>query len=211
MLSEKELETLKERLRNEFSDYIEKGGGKNYRYHHLTSVHQYAKKLAKNIDNTDNEVIEVAALFHDIGRTKDIEEDYLDPFESHEGHDEQGAEIVSQYIDDILNKEQVNKVEQIIANHHSEPETLEGKIVQDADHLYSYGVHDLWRMIHYSAQTEREIDELPEYFWKQLVSRRAEELETFHFNKSQEVAQKRLIKYQETIRQFQDEIEGTDF
>ncbi|MFT4868578.1 MAG: putative nucleotidyltransferase with HDIG domain [Colwellia polaris] len=212
MLTGEELQTLKERLRKEFSDYIEKGGGKNFRYHHLTSVRKYALKLADNVDEeVDIRVLEAAALFHDIGRSEDIEDGFLDPFENHEGHDEQGAEIVPEYIDDVLDKEKVEKVKKLIQNHHSEPETLEGKILQDADHLYSYGVHDLWRMIHYSSQTEREIDELPGYFWEELVPRRAEEIETFNFDKTREVAEKRLIRYQEAVRQFQDEIEAEDF
>jgi putative nucleotidyltransferase with HDIG domain len=212
MLSEEEVETLKERLKEEFSDYTEKAGGKNFRYHHLTSVHDYALEIADNIDEeVDLTVLQAAALFHDIGRKEDIEDGYMDPFEGHEGHDERGAELVSEYIDDILDEEQVERVEKIIRNHHSEPETLEGRVLQDADHLYSYGVHDLWRMIHYSAQTEREIDELPEYFWEELVPQRAEELETFNFDKTREVAEKRLIKYQEAVRQFRDEIDAEDF
>jgi putative nucleotidyltransferase with HDIG domain len=212
MLSEEEVETLKERLKEEFSDYTEKAGGKNFRYHHLTSVHDYALEIADNIDEeVDLTVLQAAALFHDIGRKEDIEDGYMDPFEGHEGHDERGAELVSEYIDDILDEEQVERVEKIIRNHHSEPETLEGRVLQDADHLYSYGVHDLWRMIHYSAQTEREIDELPEYFWEELVPQRAEELETFNFDKTREVAEKRLIRYQEAVRQFRDEIDAEDF
>lgn len=212
MLSEDQVSELKNRLRKEFSDYIEKAGGKNFRYHHLTSVHDYALEIAESTDKEINlTVLQAAALFHDIGRTQDIEDGYMDPFEGHDGHDERGAKIVSDYIDDVLNEEEVEKVEKLIRNHHSEPETIEGKVLQDADHLYSYGVHDLWRMIHYSAQTEREIDGLPEYFWKELVPRRAEELETFHFNKTREVAEKRLIKYQEAVRQFQDEIDAEDF
>lgn len=212
MLSEREVETLKERLKEEFSDYTEKAGGKNFRYHHLTSVHDYALEIADSIDEeVDLTVLQAAALFHDIGRKEDIEDGYMDPFEGHEGHDERGAELVSEYIDDVLDEEQVERVEKIIRNHHSEPETLEGRVLQDADHLYSYGVHDLWRMIHYSAQTEREIDELPEYFWEELVPQRAEELETFNFDKTREVAEKRLIKYQEAVRQFRDEIDAEDF
>lgn len=212
MLSDSQVAELKQRLREEFSNYTEKAGGKNFRYHHLTSVHDYALEIADSInEDVDLTVLQAAALFHDIGRTEDIEDGYMDPFEGHEGHDERGAELVSEYIDDILDEEQVEQVEKIIRNHHSEPETLEGEILQDADHLYSYGVHDLWRMIHYSAQTEREIDELPEYFWEELVPQRAEELETFNFNKTREVAEKRLMKYQEAVRQFQDEIDAEDF
>lgn len=212
MLTDDQVSELKQRLRQEFSDYTEKAGGKNFRYHHLTSVHNYTLEIADSINQDVNlTVLQIAALFHDIGRKEDIENGYMDPFEGHEGHDERGAELVSNYIDDILNEEQVEKVEQLIRNHHSEPETVEGRILQDADHLYSYGVHDLWIMIHYSAQTEREIDGLPEYFWEELVPRRSNELETFNFDKTREVAEKRLIKYQEAVRQFQDEIEGKDF
>lgn len=214
MLEETELEELKERLGEEFSDYYEKSGGKNYRYYHLKSCRKHVLRLIE-VDEVsekefDGEVVEVAALFHDIGRKEDIEEGEMDPFEGHEGHAERGGQIVQEYIQDVIGKEKAEAVRKIVRNHHSEPETLEGRIVQDVDLLTNYGVSDLWRMIHFSSEEERTMQEAFEYFWDTHVPRCLERLEEFNFEVSRRWARERLIKQQETVQRMEKEFEAED-
>ena len=101
MLDPGEVGKFKERLREEFSEYYEFAGGKNYRYHHLVSTHRHVKKIMDSgeLENFsfDEEVVETAALFHDIGRKMDIEDGEMDPIKNHEGHAERGAQIVMEY------------------------------------------------------------------------------------------------------------------
>lgn len=211
MLEEKELEELKKRLENEFSGYKEIAGGKNYRFIHLEAVHKLVKKLSKEIDEElDGKVLEIAALYHDIGRAEDIEDGLMDPFEGHEGHDTRGAEKVEKYVKDITTPDQLEKIEKIIRNHHSEAETTEGKIVQDADKLSNFGVNNLWRQIHYASQHDLEISESIDYFWDEAVDEYKRQIGRMYFEISRKKAEARLERHKQAIEDIQMEMDAED-
>ena len=213
-LSDEEFEFLKQKLRDEFSDYYELAGGKDYRFHHLIRTHRYVLKLVERPEINDLDfdlrVLEVASLFHDIGRKEDIEEGFLDPIEAHEGHAETGEEIVEDFISDILSDKDVSKVKEVIGNHHSEPEKVETKILQDADTLGFFGPMNIWRMIHYASDKERELEETFEYFWTEGRRQKQEKLESLHFESSKRIARRRLQKFEETMNEIEKEHYGED-
>lgn len=213
MLTEKQVEKLKSGLKEAFSDYYELAGGKNFRYHHLVRCHRYARKLMEveeiRKEDFDPEVVEVATLFHDIGRSEDIEDGFLDPIEEHEGHAEKGEELVEEYID-ILEEEKMEKVKKIIGNHHSEPSCVEGKIMQDADSIGKFGALDIWRLIHYASDTERPLHETYEYFWDTLVEKNSDKLDDLNFEHSRKVAKQRLESYKEVMSRIEEEDLGED-
>ncbi|MFB6114866.1 MAG: HD domain-containing protein [Candidatus Nanohalobium sp.] len=214
MLSDQEIDELKEKLEEAFSDYYELAGGKNYRYHHLVRTHRYVKKLIKREEvqglEFDPEVVEVAALFHDIGRKEDIEDGYLNPMDEDGEHADRGAEIVSGYIEEFLDEEQVEKVEKVIGNHHSRPETVEGEIVQDCDALSNFGINNMWRMIHYSADKERTVDESLEYFWDEALDAYREKLQDFNLEVAKLIAKERVVRHQETVLEMEKEVKAED-
>lgn len=211
-LEEKEIKVLKERLKEEFSGYSEFAGGKNYRYQHLETTHKHVCKFEERLDvEVDKKVLEIAALYHDIGRVKDIEDGEMDPFEGNEGHAEQGARIVKEYVSDFVTEEQLEKIEEIIENHHSEASTTEGKIVQDADKVSNFGVFNLWRQIHYASQHEHSLDESLSYFWDEAVSQFEEHIEEMHFGMTEELAKKRLDKHKDTVGEIEREVNAEDF
>lgn len=214
MFTEDEREELKSILADQFPDFYELAGGKNYRYHHLLRVHRYALKLMEHDElrgeEFDPEVVEAAALFHDVGRKEDIEDGYMDPFEGHDGHPERGAEKVGELLEEFLSDAQVEKVETVIRNHHSEPETAEGKLLQDADSLGIFGVMNIWRMVHYSADNERTLEEMFGYFWGSALEDYAGRLENLHFDVTRRTARKRLAKYQRLVSDMEQEHSGSD-
>lgn len=204
-------EDLERKVRQEFSDYRELAGGKNYRYHHLISVRDCAMKIAQKIEReVDLEVLETAALLHDIGRSKDIEDGYLDPMETKEGHPERGAEIIDEYVPETLSSDQVEHVREIVRNHHSEPESVEGRIVQDADKLFKFGVHDLWRMFHYACEKEREMEPTFDYFYEEYLDDAEGYFEKFHFEVSESAAHRRLENLKEAVSKMETELKGED-
>ena len=210
-LKEEELEVLKERLKEEFSGYSEIAGGKNYRYQHLETTHKHVCKFEERLDvEVDKKVLEIAALYHDIGRVKDIEDGEMDPFEGNEGHAEHGAKIVGEYVSDFVTEEQLEKIKEIIENHHSEASTTEGKMVQDADKVSNFGVFNLWRQIHYSSQHDRTLDESLSYFWDETVSQFEEHIEEMHFEMIEDLAKRRLEKHKGTISEIEKEITAED-
>lgn len=212
VLKDEHLQELKERLEKEFSGYSEVAGGKDYRFQHLETTHKLACKLEdKLVVKVDRKVLEIAALYHDIGRIKDIEDGEMDPFEGHEGHAEYGADIVEEYVSDIVSEEQLERIEKVIKNHHARALTTEGKIVQDVDKVSNFGVFNLWRQIHYAAQHEHSLDESLDYFWNTAVEEFEEHIKEMHFEETEELARRRLEKHKEAIRQMEREIEAEDF
>lgn len=212
-MEEEKLEELKSRLKQVFSDYYEEAGGWEYRYHHLVRARRYAEKLVEAADledEVDQEVVEFAALFHDIGRKEDIEDGHLDPMETREGHAETGAEIVEEHVADLVSPKKLEKIETVIRNHHSEPETVEGKIVQDADDLGKFSSIDLWRLVHYASDNERTLEETFEYFHNELAPDNEQIIDELYLEKSKEVAEERLEKYRQTMKQMEEEALGDD-
>ena len=209
------MKLVKDRLEDAFSDYYELAGGKEFRYHHHISVHRYALELMSRPEiedkNFDREVVELAALSHDIGRAEDIEDGRMSPFEGHEGHGERGAEIVADYIADLVDEETLEHVKTIIRNHvDSKPESVEGKIVQDADLLFKFGVHDTWRMFHYASEKDEDIEEKIEYFYEGKNPKLKKEIEKFHFELTRQIAEKRSNKLKETMEIFERHLKGED-
>ena len=205
------IEELKERCKNEFSGYSELAGGKNYRYHHQENVRKIADALADKIEeDVDRKVLNIASLFHDIGRAEDIEDGELNPFSSSEGHGPRGAKIVEKYISDFVTEEELEKIEKIIRNHHAEPETVEGKVLQDADELSSYGANDTWRQFHFSAQKGRELSESLEYFWNEAVEEYENRLDLFRLPEAREAAKQRLERHKQVMKNIEKETNAED-
>ena len=208
---DEELEKLKEKLKEEFSGYTETAGGKNYRFQHLETTHRLVCKLGDKLDvGVDRKVLEISALYHDIGRIQDIEDGEMDPFEGHEGHAERGAEVVEDYISELVSEQQLEKIREVIRNHHSEASTVEGEIVQDADKVSNFGVFNLWRQIHYASQHGRTLKESLDYFWSTAVNDFEEHIEEMHFEETEQLAKKRLEKHKEAITEMEREINAED-
>jgi HD superfamily phosphodiesterase len=168
-------------------------------------------KLEKEIDiEVDRKVLEIAALYHDIGRIKDIEDGEMDPFDGHECHAEHGSRIVDRYIEEFVSESQLEKIIEIVGNHHSWASTLEGKLVQDADKLSNFGVFNLWRQIDYAAQNEKEIQESLYYFWEDAVKQFNQHIEEMHFERTKNLAEKRLEWHKTTMSIMEKEINAED-
>jgi putative nucleotidyltransferase with HDIG domain len=208
---DEELEKLKEKLKEEFSGYTETAGGKNYRFQHLETTHRLVCKLGDKLEvDVDRKVLEISALYHDIGRIQDIEDGEMDPFEGHEGHAERGAEVVEDYISELVSEQQLEKIREVIGNHNSEASTIEGEIVQDADKVSNFGVFNLWRQIHYASQHGRTLKESLDYFWSTAVNDFEEHIEEMHFEETEQLAKKRLEKHKEAITEMEREINAED-
>jgi HD superfamily phosphodiesterase len=162
-------------------------------------------------DDFDKEVVELAALFHDIGRAEDIEDRKMSPFEGHEGHGKRGAESVHDYIGDLVDDETLEHVKNIIRNHvDSEPESLEGKLVQDADLLFKFGVHDFWRGFHYASENHEDIEERLEYIKQKQLLRKKKEKEKLQYDISKDIAARRIEEREETMKQLEMQLRGAD-
>jgi HD superfamily phosphodiesterase len=92
---------------------------------HVKCVVDLSLKIAEKVPCADKEIIEVAAWWHDVARTLPGD------------HAEKSAELAKNFlIENGESKEFATKVYKAICNHSwhaEEPETIEGKIIRDAD------------------------------------------------------------------------------
>ena len=113
---------------------------------HILPVITLAKTISKEFKNVDDEVVEFAALFHDIACV----ENYADNYDNHH---EIGAEIAAKIIGDALPIEKVLAIQECIRTHRGSVKSLnksnEAIIVADADaivHFQTIGYILEWRI-----------------------------------------------------------------
>lgn len=113
---------------------------------HTRRVCELSKKLGKG-ENADLEVLELAALLHDVGVHKDRKK-----------HAEKSADIAK---DILKNYDRKEKVIDCIKSHRfgksPEPKSIETKVLQDADMLDAIGAIGIIRAAYFSGINERPV------------------------------------------------------
>lgn len=105
---------------------------------HIVRVYDWCRELAKNYPETDLNVLKISAYWHDVGRR----------FESKEkdDHNLKSAQKVEKYLKkEGASEEFISKVKYNVLNHSFkyQPETIEGKILHDADKLAFLSDHEI--------------------------------------------------------------------
>lgn len=100
---------------------------------HFVPVREYSLDLAKNFENVDLEVLELAAWLHDIGSI----------IQGRENHHITGAEIAGKKLKELnYPAEKIEKVKQCIFSHRGSQEisrlSIEEQILADADALSAF-------------------------------------------------------------------------
>ncbi|MFB6203505.1 MAG: HD domain-containing protein [Candidatus Nanohaloarchaea archaeon] len=211
-LDEEEREALRRKLREEFPEHVEETGGENFRIEHSLRVHRYVVKLMQRDEirelGPDGRVVEAAALLHDVGKAEEVEEGVMNS--DGDRHAREGAPRAGELASGILDRAGIELLEQVVRNHHSEPETVEGKVLQDADELGKFGVLDVWRMVTYASEHGETFQDVRDYFWDHYVGKKEEMIEDLEFECSREVARQRLDRYRELVEEMELERRGED-
>ena len=149
---------------------------------HVERVVRLAKYIAER-EGADVEVVVTAAKLHDIARGE-------------KNHAIKGAEIARKILSD-RDPEFVERVAHCIEAHSFssgvEPETLEAKVLSDADKLDAIGAIGVARAFLYSGEKGRSIEETLEHFEKKLLKLR----DHLYTGTAKEIAEKRhrFLKY----------------
>lgn len=129
-----------------------------YIYYHGLRTAKLAVELRKmldEIDNTKDNEIYVASLFHDISKG-------IEP------HGVNGSILVQQILKEECSPEELVDIAEIIRCHNlrnsDEDWSKHIKIVQDADMLDHMGTMDVWLNFIYQAYDEKSVDESIEFF-----------------------------------------------
>lgn len=179
-------------------------------------MHQLALRLAEKED-ADEEVVEAAVFLHDIGRAKE-DDGKID------NHAEWGAEKAAEILEELdYSSNFIEEVQHCIRSHRyskpPEPESIEAKVLSDADNLDALGASGIARTFTYGGEHESVIAD-PELPAEQDES---EEGETSlnHLEKKilnlksrmyteagKEIAEDRHEYVEEFVNRFKDEMNG---
>jgi putative nucleotidyltransferase with HDIG domain len=124
-------------------------GGYGYEFYHGLRVMKLSKEIAESeelrMEKINEKCLLVGALFHDVGKAMDSD-----------NHAEAGVEFTKKNLSHLLDEHELAVVSEIIRQHcQKRKETVEARIVSDADCIDHVGVMDVWRMFHYSAFERR--------------------------------------------------------
>ncbi len=156
---------------------------------HSESVAAAAKEIARSIGFEDFDILELCAFWHDAARTRGLEP-----------HEEAGAVMAR---DDLLSRgaseEEANRAYEGIRFHKSSanPETVEGKIIRDADKLDIFNV-ERWKKCAEAGWTKEYIGDL-----LKTVETRGKYPDAFSYNYTKDQFKKRLpefLAYYESIK-----------
>ncbi len=127
---------------------------------HVKSVENLSEKLAEE-EGADQKIVKASVLLHDIGRKKEDEGEI-------ENHAEWGAEKAQEILEGFGYDEGfIEEVKHCVMSHRyskdPEPETLEAKVLSDADNLDALGATGIARTFTYGGEHGRVIadPELP--------------------------------------------------
>jgi len=129
---------------------------------HVMRVYNLCLKIAKYEQNVDLEVLKLAALLHDIARSK---EDFDETGKIR--HEMEGAKMAEEILTKFnFSKEKIKKIKECIISHrfrgNDEPKTIEAKILFDADKLDVIGATGIARTFisvgMYKQKIHRDVD-----------------------------------------------------
>lgn len=127
---------LIKQIENEAKKYFQKASG-CHDWTHVERVRALALKIGKK-EKADSGVLELAALLHDIGRCEEMQS------KGKICHAEKGSELADKILINYgLSQEVIQNIKHCIITHRHlnsyEPDTIEAKVLYDADKLDSIG------------------------------------------------------------------------
>ncbi|MDD3263140.1 MAG: HD domain-containing protein [Candidatus Absconditabacteria bacterium] len=201
-----------------------------HNFDHVTRVYNLALLLAKDED-VDLDVIKAAALLHDIGGKKEVD----DPTGKTD-HAIESAKMAEPILEELnYTKDQIKHIQNCIISHRyrtdNKPETLEAKIVFDADKLETVGAIGIARAFVWvgrnNAHIFRKVN-IDEYAKENLggkINGRIQDktkhspqinwetkdkyiLDYLHTDKAKEIAKERIKFYKDFFERLENEIDG---
>ncbi len=190
---------LIERTREYASHFFEREG--THGFSHVERVFNLCLHIGKE-EGADLEVLALAALLHDVAR----------PLESAgkvEDHAAEGSRIARHFLRSIgYSEEKVEAVAHAIEAHRfsrgPEPETLEAKILSDADKLDAIGAIGVARVFMYSGEHGRSIEDSLAHFEEKILKLR----DLMYTKTAKRLAEERHRFTVEFIERIRREIEG---
>ena len=154
-----------QKLINDAIDYMAGLLGGNSGGHdssHSVRVYENALKIAETEPSCDMTVVALASILHDV--------------DDHKLFDSKDNDNARKFLEDKgIQKEKIEEIVRVInsvsfsKNRGKKPETLEGKIVQDADRLDALGAIGIARTFAYGGEHGRSIEDSVRHFYDKLL------------------------------------------
>ena len=177
-----------------FVDDLFSGNSDGHDAKHTMRVYSNALKIAQN-EECDLFVVELSALLHDVDDHKLFDstdnENARDFLRDHKVDEETIERICS-----VINSVSFSK------NRGKRPDTIEGKIVQDADRLDAIGAIGVARTFSYGGKHGRSIEDSVSHFYDKLLLLK-DELNT---NTAREIAEERHKFMESFIEELNEEL-----
>jgi len=154
-----------DKLKNEVKNYMEGQGFSSHDYSHVLRVYNLCKIIGKGEGiNIDMDVLEAAALLHDLCRGYEKEDAGIN-------HAEMSANVAEQILKKIgFPKDKIPKVVYAIRTHRFTkgilPETIEARVLQDADRIDTSGAIGIAMIFAYAGAHNRAIYSIDDPFAK---------------------------------------------
>ncbi|MFX0038926.1 MAG: HD domain-containing protein [Promethearchaeota archaeon] len=139
-------------------------------FSHVERVYNICFKLGKNL-NANLRVLQIAALLHDIGRIHQKTN-----IKNEKNHAELSAEIAYEFLESqgfSLSQEDLKNIIHCIRSHsfsnNSNPQTLEAKILSDADKLDALGAIGLYRTIGFTIKKKGGLNQVIEHLENKIL------------------------------------------
>ncbi|MFX1379226.1 MAG: HD domain-containing protein [Promethearchaeota archaeon] len=166
-------------------------------FSHVERVYNLCLKLGKFL-RADLRILQIASLLHDIGRIHEIDI-------NKKNHAELSAEIALEFLQSkgfSISYEEQNNIIHCIRSHsfsnNSNPQTLEAKILSDADKLDALGAIGLYRTIGFTIKKKGGLDQVIEHLENKILNLK----DQLYLDISKEMAKER----ESIIRDFYKEI-----
>ena len=144
-----------------FVDDLFSGNSDGHDFKHTMRVYHNALKIAQN-EECDLFVVELSALLHDVDDHKLFDSKDNENARSLLSDNEVDPETIER-ICSVINSVSFSK------NRGKRPDTIEGKIVQDADRLDAIGAIGIARTFSYGGKHGRSIEDSVSHFYDKLL------------------------------------------
>jgi uncharacterized domain HDIG len=183
---------------------------------HVKRVENIALELAEK-EGADRKIVQASVLLHDIGRKKEDENE----IEDHAVWGSKKAEEILEELD--YDDEFIEKVKECIETHRysrgPDPESIEAKVLSDADNLDALGATGIARTFSYGGEYERVIanpslpaeedpDESGSNSFNHLQKKILKLKNRMYTDSGLEIAEERHNFVKEYVERFKDEMKG---
>jgi len=188
---------MQEKIVKEATEYVRalfQGNSDGHDFDHTMRVYSTAMEIADSEPDCDRQVVALAALLHD-----------ADDYKLFKTADNANARdfLNSQNMDEATVKKICTAINSVSFSKNRDrcPESLEGRIVQDADRLDAIGAIGIARTFAYGGKHGRTLDSSIEHFHEKLLLLKA----MMHTEKAKEMAESRHTFMESFLQEWEKE------